>query len=185
MIRHGAHDVDDPRPPQIGKGLLAKGIRQAEATGRWLAQSGISFTGCHCSTHLRARETAALILKELPPLETFYTRDLRECLYPTEHRSAPADKPPHPLRERSLQHVLNAHRRYFRPARGQDKHELLVCHGNLIRCLVNLVFDLKPDAWVEMGTMNCGVTIATISPDGRNLLVAYNQTGHLPAELIS
>lgn len=188
LIRHGASDAHDPNPPHIGKGLVEKGISQAKHTGDRLARSGIPFDQCHCSTLLRARETAAILLDRLPQVPLHRTRGLRECLYPPQHRPPPAgteSKAGRLLRQKSLRHALNAHRRYFRPARGKDKHELLVCHGNIIRCLVNMVLGLKPRYWVGMGANHCGITIVEVLPNGRQVLVSFNDVGHLPPHLVS
>lgn len=187
LIRHGAYDCADPRPPAVGKGLVEKGIRQAQWNGRRRARLGISFDRCHGSALVRARETAAILLAQLPPLGVRHTKALRECLYPPHH-ARPAAGNDNPslrrLRKKSMAHVLNAHRRFFLPARGKDKHELLVCHGNLIRCLVNMVLGLKPPSWVGMGANHCGITVVEVHPNGCQILVAHNDLGHLPPHLV-
>ena len=64
-----------------------------------------------------------------------------------------------------------------------DKADLLISHGNLIRCLISLVLGIEPNAWADMGTGNCGITTVRIYPDGRKILTGYNDVGHLPPVL--
>ena len=75
--------------------------------------------------------------------------------------------------------------RYLRPTRGDDKNEIIVSHGNLIRYLVSRVLGGSPDSWLRMRTFNCGITEIAVESDGRLWLVSHNDVGHLPSELIT
>jgi serine/threonine-protein phosphatase PGAM5 len=63
---------------------------------------------------------------------------------------------------------------------GSD-HEVVVCHGNLIRYFVARVMGGELDAWVRMGTFHCGISQIEIVDDWA-VLVCHNDSGHLPAD---
>ncbi len=72
---------------------------------------------------------------------------------------------------------------FLRPARGRDKHEIIVSHGNLIRFLVSRLLADSGNNWTRLGTDNCGISEVVIKSDGRIVLVTYNDVGHLPRRL--
>ena len=75
--------------------------------------------------------------------------------------------------------------KYLRAARGRDKHEIIVSHGNVIRYLACRVLRGSADGWFRMETFNCGITEIVVESDGRLSLASYNDVGHLPAELVT
>jgi broad specificity phosphatase PhoE len=75
--------------------------------------------------------------------------------------------------------------KYLRPSPGDDKNEIIVSHGNLIRYLASRVLGGSPDSWLRMRTYNCGITEIEIESDGRPWVVSHNDVGHLPAEFIT
>lgn len=64
------------------------------------------------------------------------------------------------------------------------QRDVLVCHGNLIRYFVCRILQVSLDAWVNMDTLNCGVSTIQIQPNGNCKLIAFNDTGHLPTHLL-
>ena len=62
MLRHA--DAEDGSPDSDRR-LSAKGRSQAEAAGRALAVMGVEMDACVTSPKVRARDTAALVCKEL------------------------------------------------------------------------------------------------------------------------
>jgi len=40
-----------------------------------------------------------------------------------------------------------------------DTHELLVCHGNVIRYCTLRALQLPPEAWLRLSHPNCGITM--------------------------
>ena len=73
--------------------------------------------------------------------------------------------------------------RFFRPALDDDdEHEVLVCHGNIIRYFACRVLGASTDLWIRMETHQCGITCCVV--DGDNFrLASLNDTGHLPLNL--
>jgi probable phosphoglycerate mutase len=153
-------------------------VKQAQLTAKRLGS--IPAVALYCSDLKRAIETAEVISSELNGVPYQKTRRLRECFLP------------HPLSENVPEERIQAGEkqastafsRYLRPAR-QDRHEIIVTHGNMIRSLVSRVLGGSPDLWLRMRTLNCGITEVAVESDGRMWLVSYNDVGHLPADLIT
>jgi serine/threonine-protein phosphatase PGAM5 len=195
LIRHGQYeDIDyslldgDFKLAHAQKlalkqgGLTPVGVEQAQRTAQRLHSLPVS--AIHSSTMRRALETAEIVRRWFPGIPLQRTRLLWECLptalerHNTYWSRFSADE--------IAQHTKRASRafdRYFKCARGQDKHELLICHGNLIRYLVCRVVQVPPEAWSRFGSYNCGITEVQINSDGRMWVLAYNDTGHLPEHL--
>jgi broad specificity phosphatase PhoE len=177
LIRHGEYDWDHDPGPQ--KGLTRLGARQAQLTAKRLR--GVPATAIYCSDLARAVETAARIAAEFDGIVYRRLRTLRECWLPGG-RQVPARRV---IRAESRRSDA-VFRQFVRPARGQDKHEIIVSHGNLIRYIVARVMTGKDDPhWNRMATLNCAVSQVVITPDGRSTLVSYNDTGHLPPHLVT
>ena len=75
--------------------------------------------------------------------------------------------------------------RYFRRARGNDKHEIVVSHGNLIRYFVCRVLQAPTESWGDMDSHHCGISQVQIESNGSISLVSYNDVGHLPRNLVT
>ena len=177
LVRHGEyHWNTDPSP---WKGLTRLGVQQARRTAKRL--SAIPVTSIYCSHLTRAVETAAHIAKAHDGVAYQPRRILRECWLPGAGRPRPrrVDKAEARRRDAVFQ-------RFVRPARGHDKHEIIVSHGNLIRYLVCRVLTATEDPhWFRMKTLNCAISKIVVGSDGRAALVSYNDVGHLPAHLVT
>ncbi len=159
--------------------LTTLGRRQARRAATQLAKLPIG--AIHHSDLLRARETAAIIHARLPGAPIKPSRLLRECIpYPPltipEWMSAisPADL------EAGARQAVRAVRKFCRPTRGQDKHELLVCHGNIIRFFVACAIGAPLESWVNMDICHCSITEIRVDPGGGLRLITHNEVGHLP-----
>ena len=75
--------------------------------------------------------------------------------------------------------------RYFRPARGHERTDLLVCHGNVIRYLVTRALGVDSSAWLEMSVGHASITRIRVEADGRFKVMAVGDVGHLPPGLQS
>jgi len=123
----------------------------------------------------RAAETAEIIAQRLPEVESQYSDDLCEVTL-TSLLTEPE------LRGRDF--AQRAFRKYFEPNHtDRDEHELIVCHGNLIRYYVCLALGAEPESLLSMITYHCGITQFRVSFSGKADLVSYNDVGHLPYDL--
>ncbi len=73
--------------------------------------------------------------------------------------------------------------RYFRPAKGHEQSDLLVCHGNVIRYLVTRALGVDTTAWLEMSVGHASITRIRVEADGRFKVLAVGDVGHLPDNL--
>ena len=179
FVRHGAYEIT-PESAKHGGILTAVGKRQARRTARFFR--GLPIKVVHTSDLWRATQTAEIISEALPKVPIRSTRLLREMI-PT---GLPGRRVRVPLKRRKesrddLQKII---RRYFKPARSV-RHELVVCHGNLIRALTCTALNVRLTAWYQMGTYNCSITRFAVHGNGKIWLESFNETGHLTSSLIT
>jgi serine/threonine-protein phosphatase PGAM5 len=161
---------------------VSLGEQQAELVAARLQSLPANMTSLHSSTMTRARQTAEIIGRAFPDLTIEMSRDLRECTPPTwredimaEHAAGEADS--------CSRQLERAFARYFRPAADREAHDILVCHGNVIRYFVCRALGVEPRAWLGMTIANCSLTIIRVQPDGAMKMVSFSDVGHLPCDL--
>jgi serine/threonine-protein phosphatase PGAM5 len=71
------------------------------------------------------------------------------------------------------------------PPASTDEHEIVVCHGNVIRYSVLRALQLPPEAWLRIGLYNGSITRVDVRPDGRVSLRALGDAGHLPPSTLT
>jgi serine/threonine-protein phosphatase PGAM5 len=182
LIRHGLYDEDDPRDEAVGKGLTENGRTQARMTGARLAAFGVPFDTLWASPFSRARETAAIIAESLNGLTPRLAPELAECTPTTRRKDIMADLAPGEA-EACVAQLERAFARFFVPSPAGDRHELLVCHGNVIRWLWCRALGVETAAWLGMAIANCSITVIQIKPDGACKLYVFGDAAHLPVEL--
>jgi len=183
LVRHGQYDHHDKRGPVKGRGLVDLGREQTKLLSERLLREGWTFDSMHVSTFRRARETAD-ILAETLHMKPNVVADLSECTPGTRRQDVMEDleRGEAEACEAQLDRVRH---RFFRPARGKEGRDLLVCHGNVIRYLVCAALGVDTEAWLEMRIANTGITEIEIKPDGDTRVVTFNDVGHLPPEMRS
>jgi serine/threonine-protein phosphatase PGAM5 len=191
LVRHGQHErlspdevdggSEDERSILADGGLTKLGRKQAKLTARRLCSHPIS--AIYCSSLPRALQTAEIMAKEFPGVALRKSRILWECI-PSVPAFLSASFSGMSSEEigRARGRAEGAYVRYFKAARTRDKHEILVCHGNLIRYFVSRALGAGPDAWANMGSFNCGISEVWITHD-RKVVMCHNDCGHLPGDL--
>lgn len=187
LIRHGQHHsrtfVEDP----LGTHLTPLGQEQVLLTAYRLRE--LEVQNIHFSSMYRTAETAlriADILCEVTPgIKLHHSKGLWECIPAVPETLVDDFAMMYSTQEltNGEQHARKVFAQYFKPARGEDKTEIIVSHGNLIRYLVLRALQVSPQAWVNMEINNCGISHIVIMPDGDMKLVSYNDIGHLPIHL--
>lgn len=193
LIRHGQHqgipsdkyklnDLTLEQRIKLGlkeAGLTSIGIEQAKRTAQKF--SSFPINAIHCSSLRRAAETAEIIAREFPGVPLRRSQILWECMpsVPPSLTEQYAQVPTETM-DRLKKQAESAFDRYFKCARGNDKHEIIVAHGNILRYFVCRVLQVQPEVWVKMGSCNCGISEILVKPDGSMMLVSYNDVGHLP-----
>lgn len=181
LVRHGHYDVDPKSDPRLGPGLSPLGIAQARLLGARLAGEA-AFDAVRVSPLQRAQDTARVVAQSLNEADLQNLDDLAECTPPTHNPSDTADSTPEALKAcaEQLELVFAAE---FKPARGQSRRELLVCHGNVIRYLVSKALGLDPKSWLAMSFGHTSVSTIRIEADGSMRMLGAGDLGHLPANL--
>lgn len=168
FVRHGQYDSLTGELTELGR-------RQAAATVPALRQ--YEFDTIHCSTLIRAEQTASILKKGLDSRLTVQrSRLLCEALpTPVPGLTKRGDLPR--LRN-NFSRMQRAHARLARPFRG-ERCELVVAHGNLIRLFVCFTLEVAPVAWLKMRIHNCGISILVVKSRDEQILASYNETQHL------
>ena len=180
LIRHGMYDRVESVDGRTANGLNALGHEQARLLGERIRSLPVRPRLLVSSGLTRARETGdelALILGL--PCE----RDslLEECSPPSlaDTAATAVDREEAATCTATLE---KAWARYMRPATQDDTHDLLVCHGNVIRWFVARALQADSKRWNTMGIGNASLTILAVRPDGSTRLLMYSDVGHLPVD---
>jgi serine/threonine-protein phosphatase PGAM5 len=182
LIRHGEYNHHDARDRDVGRGLVPLGVAQARIVGSRLRALPVEMTSLHTSTMTRARETALVIGEEFPNLELETSHLLRECTPPTWREDVMAEEDPADV-EACTKQLEEAFPIYLAPSPDADRHDIIVCHGNVIRYFVTKVLKVDTEAWLGMSIGNCSLTVVTINADGSMKLLSFSDVGHLPPNL--
>ena len=183
LIRHGEYNIDDERDAFVGKELTPLGVAQARLLSTRLKSMSVNFNSLISSTMARARQTAMVINQKFPELELVQEELICECTPPTwrEDIMAGVDTTE---KEQCVAHIERAFNKYFVPSQDEkERHDLIVCHGNVIRYLVTKVLNVDSMSWLQMSITNCSLTIVRINPDGRMKLDTFSDYGHVPENM--
>ncbi len=183
LIRHGQYDHDDDMSSDIGKALVPLGIAQSKLVANRLKSLPVKMSSLISSTMTRARQTAMIINQDFPELELQQTRLIRECTPPTWRKDVMDGEDPEKL-EKCTDNLDAAFSKYFIPSTDkEDRNDIIVCHGNVIRYFVTKVLKIETMSWLQMTTGNCGLTVVSIKPNGSMKLISFNDMGHIPSNL--
>ena len=69
---------------------------------------------------------------------------------------------------------------YARATAGTTTHDVLVCHGNVIRWFVCKALGVDLNQWTRMDIANASLTVITIRSDGTTRLEIFGEVAHLP-----
>ena len=139
----------------------------------------------------RARETASIIYKQLPPgLPVLECDLLREGMpFGPEPPLVGDWKSAYKLYEDGAgSRIESAFRKHFHraePSQVNDSYEVFVCHANVIRYFVCRALQLPPEAWLRMSLYHASVTEFTIRPSGNVSVRAVGDAGHLPLAMLT
>jgi serine/threonine-protein phosphatase PGAM5 len=79
----------------------------------------------------------------------------------------------------SLKKVVN------KPAAQEETHEIVVCHGNVIRYSLLRLLQLPPEAWLRFSLYNGSITRVEIRSDGLCSVRCVSDAGFMHPEEIS
>ena len=177
FIRHGIYDRDSTTDAVTGNGLNALGHEQARLLGVRLAALPVHAATLVSSNLRRARETAEDIGAKLG-LAPSQDSLLRECSPTSVRADYNASHTPDDI-ARCDARMAAAWERYLTPSPDADRHDILVCHANVIRWMVSRALG-EPSHWSAMEIAHASLTILAVHPDGTVRLVTFSDVGHLP-----
>jgi serine/threonine-protein phosphatase PGAM5 len=184
LVRHGEQQDAEYGMPD-GK-LSPRGVRQAEAIAGRL--SGVPFDGAWHSPLERAADTARILTKRMPSLESKPSTLLMDCV-----PSGPTPDMPHAFEaffgsvtreeiEAGEAQMNDAVAEWLTPT-PDDRHDLLITHNFVIAWFVRETFGAAAWRWMGINQANCGLTIIRVRSAKPPVLITHNDLGHLPAEL--
>ena len=183
LIRHGHYDEADERDEYTGKELTPLGISQARLVASRLKAMPVDFTSLISSTMTRAKQTALVINQEFPELQVEQNKLIIECTPPTWRKDIMVNTDSVEVFE-CVENIEKAFQEYFIPSPDEnDRNDIIVCHGNVIRYFVTKVLRVDPLSWLQMSITNCSLTIVRITPNGSMKLDAFSDYGHIPENL--
>lgn len=193
LVRHGHYERVDNLGDDVW-GLSALGRRQAARTGRRLARLVDHFPGklegLYASPWPRAYQTAEIAAHEMDVGRIRVKNYLHETI-PLVPRSPEGvslhpSLPPTTGEDRAevaaqVQRVLA---RFFRGG-SKSATYLVFTHGNLIRYLLAETLGLPYESWMRIAIFHASITEIRVFPGNVSALISFNETGHLPPEMIS
>jgi serine/threonine-protein phosphatase PGAM5 len=182
LIRHGTYVPDPKADPEAGPGLTPLGIAQARLAAARLAGLPIRFQSITSSTLTRAQQTAAEIRTLLPDVAGAASPLLSECTPPAAN---PAVATASAEQLACKQRLDAAFEKFAVPAVEADKHDVLVCHGNVIRYFVSRALGIDPRVWPSLSVANASLTLIRVRKDGSTQVIAMGDAGHIPPNLQS
>jgi len=178
LIRHGDYTRDRSTDEVSGNGLNALGHEQAKLLGARLAALPVKPASLVTSNYKRARETADDIGQALGMTPTVDSL-LHECNFTS-------DRPDYMRNDTRAEiaacdsNFAHAWAKYMVPTPQRDRHDVLVCHGNVIRTFVSRLVCGDSRHWPTMEIGNGSLTVLAVRADGRMKLVCFSDVGHLP-----
>lgn len=174
LIRHGDYVESDDH---FGGLLTERGKTQAQHLAA--PMSKIPVDAIYSSTMHRAYQTAEILRKEaFPELEVQRTPWLKERKFPGWPTADELDDEEKDQARTMLDKVWD---RFFCCSRS-ERHDVLVCHGNVIRALLTRALEAPLECWSHAAVAHCGISqLVCLEDDVR--LISYNERGHLPYRL--
>jgi len=183
LIRHGYYNESDEKDEFTGKGLTPLGIAQSRLVSARLKGMPVHFSSLTSSTMTRARETAMVINEDFSELELKQDELICECTPPSWRKDVMAGVDT-VHRIECVENLEKAFKEYFIPSPDiNDRNDIIVCHGNVIRYFVTKVLKVDTMSWLQMSIGNCSLTIIRIKPDGSMKLVSFSDVGHIPPNM--
>lgn len=183
LIRHGDYNQTDERDEFVGRELTPLGIAQTKLLSTRLKAMPVEFTSLISSTMTRARQTALVINQDFPDLQLKQDSLICECTPPTWREDVMKDETESEL-NKCKENIEKAFEKYFITSPDEkDRHDLIVCHGNVIRYFVTKVLKVDTMSWLQMSITNCSLTMISIRPDGTMKLDTISDYGHIPENM--
>eukprot|EP01134_Creolimax_fragrantissima_P007195 CFRG7195T1 len=182
LVRHGQYVMEENDEDCK---LTPLGREQAMITGKRINTLTYKLNKLYFSTMTRATETANFIMEELDTKPESESCDMSREGCPIRPEPDVWGTPTEADFFEDGARIEAAFRKYFyRPDADQKdiSHEMIVCHGNVIRYFVCRALQVPPEFWLRMSVANCSITHVAISASGRVSVRALGDVGHVPSD---
>lgn len=184
LVRHGQENRNGVFAKETGGGLTEMGRFQAASIANRLKNLPISVI--HHSTLPRAVETAMIIQQSISKIPLIPSDVLKECLFCIPPAFADEFEAIGQVElDLGLDQCKQAFYTYFQAKPFQASHEIVVCHGNIIRYFVCRALQIPLENYAFLELYNCGLCEVWIFENGRVHVVSYNDSGHLSGEFLT
>jgi serine/threonine-protein phosphatase PGAM5 len=143
LVRHGRWVADPKIDEKTGPHLSPPGSAQAHLAGVRLAAMPGRFDRMYVSPMQRARDTATIIGERFPGRPFEVVGDLAECVPPAWRTRVSRGYSREQQGDCKARHDRDF-TRFFKPAAGSPRRDLLVCHGDVIRYVVTRALRSTP-----------------------------------------
>ncbi len=190
LVRHGNYNAYVTIEDDLGGPLTALGEQQAVYTGQYLSQQPIRHI--YTSVLRRAAQTTEVISKFMPNIPVSEREDLREVTpgIPARLEDNFAERFPEMTSDRlraGQDRADAAFSAFFQPPAQPDTedevHDVLVCHGNLIRYLICRTLNVSGSAWGNMIIHQGSISRIMIDDADGIYLMTFNEVVHMPPDI--
>jgi serine/threonine-protein phosphatase PGAM5 len=177
LVRHGQYHMDQ-KHPKYGS-LTTIGRKQAKCSANRLKDYEVNCV--YISTMTRARETAYIILQSLNAAAQRSCPLLVEGIPEFPRKLLKAKKVKKSSLAKTKSRMNRAFKKYFKPFKGKgERHEVLICHGNIIRYLVIKTLGVDTVKWLNFDILQCSISTVRIDDNGTPRLITFGEIGHVP-----
>jgi serine/threonine-protein phosphatase PGAM5 len=184
LVRHGSAFHHPKANDYVANGLDSLGRVQAAYDAAWLRHLPVHFTSMTSSMFARARESAD-IMGQIMSVNVWRDTLLNEVTPGSTHAPLLMNGPEFDAADSADARLQRAWDEYTQPSAHGDRHDVLVCHGNVIRWFTCKALGVDTRQWPRMDIANGSITIITVQPDGSVHLVAYDDLSALPINNLS
>lgn len=159
--------------------LTERGERQAKLTGQ--ALKDLPIQQIFVSPHQQTIETAEIISQSMNDADLVIRFELSQYSSIDNNHDTKSLKPKISSEEEQLE---KAYRQFFVPPdEGDEVHQILISHGNIVLDLICYATQVNPEIWAHMLINNTGICIVSIDSESEIELVAFNDVRHLPGDI--
>ena len=181
LVRHAQRAPEQPGDDALESGITSVGVEQARMTAERFDRLPVS--RIYCSPLRRAVQTADILAAKHPSAARVSVSGLTEAAPVLPRDFADAFASVKASEFAAMKRSADAaFRQVFAPAQDEDRHELVVSHGNILRYLLVRALDLPLDSWTRFDLLNCSVSVVVVER-GRAWAAGVGDVGHLPPRL--
>lgn len=180
LIRHG-HYVHDGADRDFGS-LSKLGKFQASCTGKMLKDE-LKINRMYSSSLRRAKETAEIIAIRYGIQNILLSKLLHEGVPYFSTKLKTEKGVTNQQIEIERNRMESAFVQLFQRHDGaEDIHDVVVCHGNIIRYFIIRCLGVHVSKWLRFDLYQCSRTTIKITDRGEFYILSFGEVGHIPPD---